>query len=208
MTPPTWVLLTGEYPPQRGGVSDYTRLIARGLATAGDEVHVWTSACEGPRVEDPGVRLHRLPDHFGPRSLLALEGELSRLPGPYQIAVQYTPHAFGYKAMNVPFCLWLSSRWRRRYWVMFHEVAFPLGRSQPWKHQLLGLVTRFMATRLTRGAARIFVSIQQWGPVLRRSAAPYRPANGCRCRATWTAAPTPSGSGKSAGGCSPLGGRC
>jgi glycosyltransferase involved in cell wall biosynthesis len=168
MTPTTWALLTGEYPPQRGGVSDYTRLVARGLVAAGDEVHVWTSACGGPRVEDPGVRLHHLPDHFGPRSLLALEGELSRLRGPYQIAVQYTPHAFGYKAMNVPFCLWLSSRWRRRYWVMFHEVAFPWERSHPWKHQLLGLVTRFMAARLTRGAARVFVSIQQWGPVLSR----------------------------------------
>jgi len=36
-----WAILTGEYPPQPGGVSDYTRLVAEGLAVGGDEVHVW-----------------------------------------------------------------------------------------------------------------------------------------------------------------------
>ena len=36
-----WHILTGEYPPQPGGVSDYTRMVAEGLAAAGDEVVVW-----------------------------------------------------------------------------------------------------------------------------------------------------------------------
>ena len=31
-----WAILTGEYPPQPGGVSDYTRLVARGIGT--DEI--------------------------------------------------------------------------------------------------------------------------------------------------------------------------
>jgi hypothetical protein len=29
-----WHIITGEYPPQPGGVSDYTRLVARGWQTA------------------------------------------------------------------------------------------------------------------------------------------------------------------------------
>ena len=36
-----WVILTGEYPPQSGGVSDYTRLVVEGLAAVGDEVAVY-----------------------------------------------------------------------------------------------------------------------------------------------------------------------
>jgi hypothetical protein len=37
----TWHILTGEYPPQPGGVSDYTRQLARALVDAGDSVEVW-----------------------------------------------------------------------------------------------------------------------------------------------------------------------
>ena len=35
-----WAIITGEYPPDPGGVSDYTYLVATHLADAGDEVHV------------------------------------------------------------------------------------------------------------------------------------------------------------------------
>src|SRR5262249_37568110 len=99
----TWVILTGEYPPQPGGVADYTRLLARGLAQAGDRVHVWSGPCSAPTPVDSGVHVHRLPGRFGPASLVQLHRELGRLPGPYRLLVQYVPHAFGMKAMNVPF---------------------------------------------------------------------------------------------------------
>ena len=35
-----WEMLTGEYPPQPGGVSDHTRRVAAALAAAGDTVNV------------------------------------------------------------------------------------------------------------------------------------------------------------------------
>ena len=38
-----WAILTGEYPPQFGGVSDYTRNVATGLVAAGDVVTVYAS---------------------------------------------------------------------------------------------------------------------------------------------------------------------
>ena len=43
----TWHIITGEYPPAPGGVSDYTEAVAAGLAAAGDEVHVWCPAASG-----------------------------------------------------------------------------------------------------------------------------------------------------------------
>jgi hypothetical protein len=36
-----WAILTVEHLLQPGGVSDYTRIVARGLVAAGDEVRVF-----------------------------------------------------------------------------------------------------------------------------------------------------------------------
>jgi glycosyltransferase involved in cell wall biosynthesis len=163
-----WHIVTGEYPPQPGGVSDYTRLLARGLAAAGDEVHVWAPATAGSTPAEGGVAIHRLPGHFGPRALAALDAGLKRFPPTSRLLVQYVPHAFGWKAMNLPFCLWLAQRRRERVWVMFHEVAFPVERSQPWKHKVLGWVTRWMASLVAGSAERIFISIPGWEPLLRK----------------------------------------
>lgn len=160
----TWAIITGEYPPQQGGVGDYTRLLACGLAGAGDEVHVWAPDGPQPAPEDPGVRVHRLPGHFGPRALRRLGGELKEVDGPARILVQYLPHAYGWKAMNLPFCLWLSGR-RRPVWIMFHEVAFPWGSSL--KHNLLAAVNRAMAWCCLRAAERVFISIPKWADMLR-----------------------------------------
>ena len=50
-----WAVLTGEYPPQPGGVSDYTRLVAEGLAAVGDEVAVYAPPQGlGPDSAPPG----------------------------------------------------------------------------------------------------------------------------------------------------------
>jgi glycosyltransferase involved in cell wall biosynthesis len=161
-----WQMLTGEYPPQPGGVSDYTRLMARGLADAGDRVDVFAPPCKQPGVPDPGVTVHRLPDHFGLRSLRILSRHLSATPAPRRLLVQYVPHAFGWKALNIPFCLWLLSRRRDSVWVIFHEVAFPIQREQALRWNVLGLGTRLMAAIVSRAADRAFVSTLSWRPLV------------------------------------------
>jgi glycosyltransferase involved in cell wall biosynthesis len=166
-----WALITGEYPPQPGGVSDYTRLVAGALAGEGGNVHVWAPACsEDPASNNPGVVVHRLPGHFGPVALRRLDAELDRLPKPRRILVQYVPHAFGWKAMNVPFCLWLQSRRQDTIWSMFHEVAFPLEWNQPLHHNVLGVVTGAMARLVAGASERIFFSTTAWLPMLERFA--------------------------------------
>src|SRR5262245_35034850 len=99
MSATQWVLITGEYPPEPGGVSDYTRLVARGLAAAGDEVHVWAPAASPSLSEpsDPGVSVHRLRGKFGRRDMEMLDSSLKRLAKPFRLFVQYVPHAFGRK---------------------------------------------------------------------------------------------------------------
>ena len=162
-----WHLITGEYPPQPGGVSDYSRLVACGLAAAGDEVHVWAPECPAQLQNDDGVVVHRLPGHFGPRALIALARSIDG-SGQSRMLVQYVPHAFGFRAMNLLFCLWLFGRRRSGTVVMFHEVMFPMRVSQPLKHNVIGLTTRLMAMLVARSAERIFVATLLWDGLLRR----------------------------------------
>jgi glycosyltransferase involved in cell wall biosynthesis len=110
--------------------------------------------------------VHRLPDHFGPRSLRALDRQLDAFPGPRRLLVQYVPHAFGWKALNLPFCWWLRSRREDLVWIMFHEVAYPVGSEYSARENALGAVTRWMAAIVSRSAERIFVSIPAWQPIL------------------------------------------
>ncbi len=171
------MILTGEYSPQPGGVSDYTRLVAEGLAAVGDEVAVYAPRQDlGPGSALPGVRVFQVPDRFGLRGLCWLERELAR-DRPDRILIQYVPHAYGLKAMNLPFAAWLAARARRvaPVWVMFHEVAFPFVR-RPLQHNVLAIVNRVMARVIAGAADRVLVSIPSWGRLLSQICPRARPA--------------------------------
>ncbi|MDB5311169.1 MAG: hypothetical protein JWO38_5371 [Gemmataceae bacterium] len=165
-----WALLTGEYPPQPGGVADYTDQVARGLTAAGDVVTVYAPA-RGCRADDPGpgVTVRRLPGCFGPRGLAALDTALARRPRPDRVLIQYVPHAYGWKGMNLPFAMWVAARAGRHapVWVMFHEVAFPF-RWRPPIHAVLAAAHRVMARLVAGAASRVLVSVPGWEPRLRR----------------------------------------
>ncbi len=170
-----WHIITGEYPPQPGGVSDYSRVVARGLAAAGDAVHIYAPESRSSDPDDVGVTIHRLSGHFGARALV----QLSRLLGrgtEDRLLLQYVPHAFGFKAMNFPFCLWLYAH-TRKYGgaaVTFHEVNLGFHTGDPLRYRFLDMVTKVMAKLVARSAAQIFVSTPQWESALRRYVAPHQ----------------------------------
>ena len=172
----TWHMITGEYPPQAGGVSDYSRLVARGLAAAGDAVHVWAPENSGTDPGDDGVTIHRLAGHFGPRALAELSRSIGRRAGA-RLLVQYVPHAFGFKAMNLPFCLWLYAHTRKNGGaaVMFHEVNLGFLPGDPARYRVLDAATKVMAMLVARSAAQIFVAAPVWEPLLRRYVAHDQP---------------------------------
>lgn len=161
-------ILTGEYPPQPGGVADYTAQLANRLA----ECRPVVVAPECPNQPPPpaGICFVSLPDCFGIRGLLKLDRHLARTVGPNRLLLQYTPHAFGMKALNLPLCFWLG--WRR--WgcgddvhVMFHEVAFPFVR-RPLRHNLIAVGNRLMAFVLMQACTRAYVAIPAWAEMLRK----------------------------------------
>src|SRR5689334_8566638 len=99
-----WHILTGEFPPQPGGISDYTQLLAEGLAAAGDRVHVWCPPAAGSSQVPEGVVVQRLPARWTPGALRALGRELQTIPGPRKLLVQWAPHSFGYRSLNLFLC--------------------------------------------------------------------------------------------------------
>jgi len=165
----TWRMITGEYPPQRGGVSDYSRVVARGLVAAGDSVHVYAPAFPESDSHDDGIIVHRLSGRFGPRALLELSRLLDHQPS-HRVLIQYVPHAFGFKAMNLPFCLWLCAHSRKfgGASVMFHEVQLGILSGDPARYRLIDAVTKMMAMLAARSAARIFVATPRWEQLLSR----------------------------------------
>ena len=164
-----WHIITSEYPPQLGGVSDYTHWLADGLAARGDEVHVWCPTFGGEGSDSNSAAVHREFGTFAPADLRRVGELLDRYPAPRRILVQWVPHGYGYKTMNVPFCWWLwkrSTRHGDHVELMVHEPDLPF-RAGAWRQNAAALVHRFMIVLLLRAANRVWMSIPGWEPRLR-----------------------------------------
>ena len=101
--------LTPEYPPRHGGVADYTHQIATELSRGGETVHVWGPAGSAAQ---PGSAIVVHPDlgSFRAADLRRMSALLDAYASPRRLVVQWVPHGYGQRAMNLPFCLWLWQR--------------------------------------------------------------------------------------------------
>ncbi len=113
-------LITGEYPPDQGGVGDFTHQLARSLADIGHETHVITHT-KRDQVSHHSLSVHRVMAkwHWGCwRRLLALADELAL----DVLNVQYQAAAYGmHPAINfVP-----GRRPRHLVVVTFHDLKVP-----------------------------------------------------------------------------------
>nr|MBA3240681.1 hypothetical protein [Acidobacteriota bacterium] len=218
-----WHLVTSEYPPQTGGVSDYTRLVAEGLAAAGDEVHVWCPSLKADEVgtdevragetrtfevEDAdenenenekkggsvgagssrgrGVNVHRELGDFSPSDLLRAGRLLDGHDAPRRLLVQYVPHGYGWRSMNIAFCLWL---WKRAALggdaveIVVHEPFLAFGEGT-WRQSAVAAVHRLLTTILLRAPVRVWATIPAWVDLWR----PY--ALGRRVEFAWLPVPS------------------
>ena len=79
-------LITPEYPPQIGGVSDYTRAMAVRLAESGREVHVWAPGNAPVEASGPaGVTVHRVAGTWTRPDRARVDAALDRFPGPRRL---------------------------------------------------------------------------------------------------------------------------
>jgi glycosyltransferase involved in cell wall biosynthesis len=165
----TWHIVTGEYPPLHGGVSDYTEAIAMGLSAAGDEVHVWCPDARGAAKCAPaGVQLHRIAGTWSSADLHRIDREMDAVAGERRLLLQWVPHAYGKRSLNVRFCRWIRRRAKSgdSLDIMVHEpgLAFREGNV---RHDVAAAVHRLMLTTLLSDARRVWVAIPAWADVLR-----------------------------------------
>jgi glycosyltransferase involved in cell wall biosynthesis len=159
----TWHIVTGEYPPTLGGVSDYTHAVASGLAAAGDEVHVWCPSADPAAADAPGVTVHAIAGEWTRADLRRLGAEMDRYPRPRRLLVQWVPHAFGRRSVNVGFCRWVRRRAGAGDAVdlMIHEPGFGFGEGG-LRHHAAAALHRLMLVLLLGRAQRVWVAIPAW----------------------------------------------
>ena len=117
-------LITGEYPPDQGGVGDFTRELGRALATLGHEVHVVTTISPISNLQSPipGLTVHRSVGSWGWRCWR----DIARLDDALRfdvLNIQYQAAAYGmHPAINLlPWRL----RGRPPVAVTFHDLKVP-----------------------------------------------------------------------------------
>lgn len=163
-----WHFITCEYPPGVGGVADHTRRLARALAERQQRVHVWCPAERSEPPLDAGVRVHALAAPFTRGGLRKLHDLLDAEPGPRRLFVQWVPHGYSPRSLNVPFCAWVMARARRgdRVELMVHE-PFLAFREGSWRQDAAAVVHRAMIAMLLRAATHVWVSIPAWADAVR-----------------------------------------
>jgi glycosyltransferase involved in cell wall biosynthesis len=88
---------------------------------------------------------------------------LDRLPG--RLLVQWVPHGYGRRSMNLEFCTWLAGR-HEEMDLMVHEPGFGLWEGG-LRHHAAALVHRAMLFILLKKATRVWVSTAAWEARLR-----------------------------------------
>jgi glycosyltransferase involved in cell wall biosynthesis len=162
-------IVTCEYPPQVGGVADYTAALARELARRGERVHVWTAAAAGSRPADAGVEIHEA-GSFSARDLRRVDQALARFPGPRRLFIQWVPHGYGYQSMNVGFCRWVYRRASAHgdaVQLMVHEPFLDFDLRCP-RRSGAAAVHRVMLAVLCAAAQRVWFSTESFAPLVRR----------------------------------------
>jgi glycosyltransferase involved in cell wall biosynthesis len=161
-------LITCEYPPQFGGVGDFTSVLASALAERGLEAQVWAPGGAGTTREASGIVVHRCFGTFGTADLERVGRLLDATPAPRTLFIQWVPHGFGRRAMNVAFCRWVQHRARTRgdqVDLMVHEPFLPFA-GQSLRVRAASLVQRYMMRTLLHCATRVWVSTTAWTPRL------------------------------------------
>lgn len=193
-----WHLITSEYPPDIGGVSDFSFTLASALCKDAT-VHVWCPASSGTRPRLAGVVVHEI-GSFALSDLRRLGQALERFPE-RRLFVQWTPQGFGYRSLNVVFATWLA------YEGLIKRVPIDLMVHEPylrWSFKpsrlLAAAVHRLMLFVAAVSAQRIWLSTTAWEAFVRPFAPRQTPMAWLPVPAPYASAPTRAGSSPSTDG--------
>ena len=169
-------IITPEYSPTIGGIADHTKLLADGLRPRGWSVRVW---CLGKKRSPELIVDGKKPVGLGssPWAYQIADRQIRSDGG--SILLQWVPQAYGFAAMNLPFCLWVWSLARRGIplYLMAHEV-YVNPRKGTWKQRIVGWVQFFLVGLLLRRACYAWGSTIHFCRLLRGCSVDFRPPIG------------------------------
>jgi hypothetical protein len=148
-----------------GGVSEHSRVLAAAAADEGFDVEVWTGTT-GPASR--GVRVRPELDDFSRAALSRADVALNKFPSPRRLVVQWVPHGYGRRGLNVAFSRWLRRRARAGDCIdlIVHEPFMDFFGAS-WRQPAAALVQRYMTWMAVRAAERVWLTIPAWEPRLR-----------------------------------------
>ena len=147
----------------------HMEMLADGLADQSHSVHVWSPQGTDLGCESAGVQVHKTLGNFSVGDLGETGRMLNSFPSPRRILVYWVPHAYGYKSMNLAFCLWLwfRSAWRNdRVELMVQECFFSFTR-RSWRQNVVAVVHRLMTMILLRAADQVWVALPGYEGLLK-----------------------------------------
>ena len=194
------LLVSGEYPPDEGGVADYTRCLAEALMAQGLEVHVLTTA-RGPAEDSveqsaSGISVHRTVAGWGwgaPRAATAAVDELR----PDFLHVQYQAAAYAMKPAIHLLPWWVRRRRGVATAVTFHDLLPPylFPKAGPLRQRSIDFLALFKQRQQSPVAALLPMGTKaRRGGVSRRRAWPWYPS-GATCATRHLSATTPATGG-------------
>ena len=160
-----WHLICPEFPPMPGGVSEHSRVLVEAAVRRGLDVHVWTADGAPALPNALTVEVHSSLGRFAPGDLARTDLLLDRFPAPRRIVLQWVPHGYGRRGMNLRFARWIARRARAgdELDVMVHEpFADFIGPS--WIQPARAMVQRSMTRAVVSSARRVWLSIPGWTP--------------------------------------------
>jgi glycosyltransferase involved in cell wall biosynthesis len=142
-------LITCEYPPTIGGVSEHSRVLTEAAVSAGFNVQVWTG-------------------DFSASGLARTDASLSAWPAQRRLIVQWVPHGYGRKGLNVAFSNWIRRRARAGDSIdlIVHEPFLDFFGGS-WRQPFAALVQRYMTWTVLAAAERVWLTIPGWHGRLR-----------------------------------------
>ena len=117
--------------------------------------------------------VHRVLGNFDSASLARADELLDQYPSPRTLLVQWVPHGYGRRSMNIGFCRWLAKRVRHRGDLLQLMVHEPFLEFRGIRQSAAAGVHRWMVWTLLHAAERVWLSIPGWESKLRT----YAPAN-------------------------------
>ena len=165
---PQYHIVTGNGTMVAGGMSAHMTMLADGLAET-SEVHIWQPEKTELGTRSTAVEIHKTLGQLRIGDYFRTGRALNALPKPRRLLVYWVPHAYGYKSLNVPFCIWI---WMRSAWhgdrvELMVQECFHAFNEGGWRQDAAAAVHRVMIMLLLRAASQIWIALPVYEAMLR-----------------------------------------